>query len=328
MRWQMSLDYELTVGDDCICVTTETTLKRGLPTMAKFPLILLIGLWTALALSANQAGPAKDHDGNALLGELLKEGLDVGGKAKVVFPAPTMDDGLDAAAQKKVMEKLIDKSYELDDFVRNSVVAPNMLRLRNIEPSDPNAPARGVDFWFVAYGDWAKISDKDFLERSWNSAAKENKAKPLAAADLAKRNIVLGADGKNQALGHGTFVLFSKVEVSGTGISSWSKTENSFILAGKVDQRFDKDAEFPNQWRSMKKDDTGANVFGKPQPYHGAGYYMKLTRLREPAGAVFVEGHVIFAEPKGWFDGENVLRSKLPLGVQNQVRALRREFLR
>jgi hypothetical protein len=55
---------------------------------------------------------------------------------------------------------------------------------------------------------------------------------------------------------------------------------------------------------------------------------MKLTRLREPAGAVFVEGHVIFAEPKGWFDGENVLRSKLPLGVQNQVRALRREFLR
>ena len=74
-----------------------------------------------------------------------------------------------------------------------------------------------------------------------------------------------------------------------------------------MDRRFDKDPEFPNQWRSMKKDDDGNTVFGPPQPYHGAYYYMKMTRLHDPKDAILIEGHVIFNEPKGWFEGENAL---------------------
>jgi hypothetical protein len=297
-------------------------------TMMAYSTILTTSLWAAVVLSANQPAPAKNPQENPLFQELLKEGLDVGAKAKVHLPAPTMEEGLDAAGQKKVLEKLIEGSYELDDFLRNSLVAPNMLRMRTIEPSDPQAPARGIDFWFVAYGDWKKISDKDYLEGAWNAAAKESKPKVLTAADLAKRKIALPAEQPNQSFSHGTFTLFSKVEVSGTGQACWSQTASSFIIAGKIDQRFDKDAQFPNQWRSLKKNDDGSTAFGPAHPYHGAGYYMKMTRLREPEGAVFVEVHVIFAEPTAWFDGANFLRSKLPIGVQTQVRALRREFLK
>ena len=67
---------------------------------------------------------------------------------------------------------------------------------------------------------------------------------------------------------------------------------------------------------------------GPPQPYGGAGMYLKITKLHEPAGALFVEQHIVFAEPTGWFDGANLLRSKLPLVVQSNVRDMRREWMK
>ena len=56
--------------------------------------------------------------------------------------------------------------------------------------------------------------------------------------------------------------------------------------------------------------------------------YLKITKLAEPAGAVFAEQHITFVEPHGWFDGENLLRSKLPLSVQENVRSTRKEFIK
>jgi hypothetical protein len=53
---------------------------------------------------------------------------------------------------------------------------------------------------------------------------------------------------------------------------------------------------------------------------------MKITKLKEPAGAIFIEQHIIFAEPTGWFNGANYLRSKLPFAVQKQARNIRGEW--
>ena len=64
----------------------------------------------------------------------------------------------------------------------------------------------------------------------------------------------------------------------------------------------------------------------QPQPYAGLGSYVKATRLAEPAGAVFIEYHVVFAEPQGWFHGANLLRSKLPIVAQDMVRKFRRKM--
>jgi hypothetical protein len=51
-------------------------------------------------------------------------------------------------------------------------------------------------------------------------------------------------------------------------------------------------------------------------------------RERTPVGALFVEQHLIFVEPAGWFDGTNLLRSKFRLVIQDRVRAMRREWAR
>jgi hypothetical protein len=53
---------------------------------------------------------------------------------------------------------------------------------------------------------------------------------------------------------------------------------------------------------------------------------VKATRLAAPAGALFVEYHVVFLEPQGWFRGTNLLRSKLPIVAQDLVRKFRRRM--
>jgi len=39
---------------------------------------------------------------------------------------------------------------------------------------------------------------------------------------------------------------------------------------------------------------------------------VKITRLGEPADAIFVEGHIVFEEPYGWFRGRQRAAIKGP----------------
>jgi hypothetical protein len=41
---------------------------------------------------------------------------------------------------------------------------------------------------------------------------------------------------------------------------------------------------------------------------------------------LLIEVHMVFAEPKGWFEGRNLLRSKLPPVMQDSVRKFRRQL--
>jgi hypothetical protein len=123
-----------------------------------------------------------------------------------------------------------------------------------------------------------------------------------------------------------TFDLLSKVRLTGTSHSYWSRSDDSIIAATMLDPRFTGDADLPNQWQSITRQPDGNVELGEPHPYRGAGEYIKITRLAEPAGALLIEFHVVYVEPKGWFDGSNMLTSKLPAVVQNQIRNMRREL--
>src|SRR5262249_30259224 len=132
---------------------------------------------------------------NPLYKSLLDPGLKVGTDEKTKaefrakFPPPSMPDGLDGAKQKAIITGLIGNDYTYEDFTRKSVVAPQLLKLRDVQPSDPKAPARGVDVWFVAYGDLKALDDDKFLERLVNVGKGEGKGKGLTKDDLAKRKI-------------------------------------------------------------------------------------------------------------------------------------------
>lgn len=282
----------------------------------------------SLLLAAATVGqPANHESANPIYKGLLEPGLVVGADVRVKFPPPAMADGLTAEQQKAVILKVIGSDYAYEEFTRKSVVAPNLTRIGDAKPSDPAAPARTVDVYFVAYGDFAATDDEKFLDRLTRSGGEGGgKGRGLTDADLEKRKIA-APDKKREGIGLVEFDFLEKVRLKLTGHAGWSKTAESIVAAAEVDPRFRGDAEFPNQWQSLSKE-GGQPKVGPAVAYGGAGMYLRITRLHAPAGAIFVEQHIVFAEPTGWFDGANFLRSKLPAAVQINVRNMRREWLK
>jgi hypothetical protein len=282
-----------------------------------------------ILLAVALAGADAHEQVNPLYKELRQTGIPISSASKSPLPAPSMPDGLDAKAQRAAIQKVAGEDYDVEELMRKSVVAAHVLRIRDIAPSDPKAPARGVDTWFIAYGNLETIANKDFLDRLLRANRDEGKARTLSAVDLAKRGItVLPQQEKNESFGHIVFTFLDRVEISATGHSYWSRTTDSIVAASRLDPRFRNDREFPNQWRPIVRNDDGKLEPGAAQPYDGAAYYVKITRLLELRGALFIEGHLIFAEPVGWFEGANLLRSKLPPVIQGQVRSARRELVK
>jgi hypothetical protein len=280
---------------------------------------------TLVLLATTAAQPAATHEErNPLYKSLLDPGVEVGPNIRAKLPTPTMPDGLDAAKQKAAIKALIGDDYSYEEFTRNSVVAPHILKLRDINPSDPKAPARGVDAWFVIHGDLKALDDEKFLERLLSVGRGDGKGDSIKKEDLAKRKIEI-ADEKKEGYGHVAFDFIDKVRIRATGRAMWSRTADSVVVAVEIDPRFKGDKEFPNDWSPITKE-GGMTKYGDTNPWAGSGLYLKITKLADPPGALFCEQHVIFAEPTGWFDGANLLRSKLPPVVQNSVRTMRKEW--
>ena len=267
---------------------------------------------------------------NPLLRTLVTDGVAVTADGRVKLPPPAMSDGLTGPQQKQVIEKVIGADYSYREFTRESVVAPYLLLLNDeLKPSDPKAPTKGVDAYFIVYGDFAATDDEAFLDNVLSlGRGNGDGGTTLTPADLKARGITQEGndEGVRESFGHVTFDVLDRVRLSVTGRAVWTKTADSVIAAVHVDPRFRGDEQFPNRWRSLKRS-GGQLAPGDPQPYGGAALYVKLTRLNEPAGAIFVEQHVVFTEPVGWFGGANLLRSKLPPVIQSNVRSLRREWL-
>ena len=58
----------------------------------------------------------------------------------------------------------------------------------------------------------------------------------------------------------------------------------------------------------------------------GPDFTPQITELKEPAGALFIELHYALEDPYAWYDGKNILRSKLPEAVREKVQAFRRKL--
>lgn len=285
-----------------------------------------------VALSA--AAPARSN-ASPLLAELVEKGVAMPDGSAIPLAAPTMPDGLTPAAQEKAIAAAKPAGATLAQFTMKSSTAPVNVRIRTLKGQD-GATYRAVDLWFVAHGDW----DTLLSEKFGNSLTQKQAAKPAGGADqpgvLVRSGFLTDAEMQTRGLAtkgakagqedrffYTTFTLFDRVEISATRYAVLTRTPTSIVLTTKVDPRFAKDAEYPNEWRSIERDAAAKLVFGPKQSYRGAGFYVKITRLSQPAGTIFVEYHSVFHEPKGWFDGENLLRAKLPTIAQFQVQQFR-----
>ncbi len=296
-------------------------------------LSLAVSLSPAGSCTAGSAAPGqarKDHETlNPLYALLRNKGVPITAQVNAPLPAPTMVDGLSSGMQQAVIKELLGEDIDYHVFTEDLTNAPPIQRpLRNIKGSNPQSPARLLDFYFIAYGTRKKLADKKFLERLVSSDRKKGDGKPLTTEDLKKRGITIAPESeKDEDYAYAAFPVMDRVEVRVVSHSYWTETAESLMLAGRIDDRFTSDADYPNQWRKLTKTVDGLQ-FGPPHPYGAVGYYMKVTQLKEPAGALFCEAHVIFTEPVGWFEGTNQLSSKLPSAVRDMVRKVRQELRR
>lgn len=264
---------------------------------------------------------------NPIYQQLTNAGVRLVDGSTVALPAPTLPDGLDAAAQRQAIGTITDAGHSFEALVRKSVLAPMVLRLSDVKTASGTSTGRHVDLWFVVHADLARIADEEFLRQQIESEAKPNTADSalrltaLSPADLSSRNLVPGA---NERFFFGSIDLFDRLRLQTALRGYQTRAADSVLVAMTVDPRFDADRQFPNCWQSVERDDAGRLQVGQAHPYHAAGGYVKGTRLAEPAGAVFVEYHLVFDELPEWFNGANLLRSKLPIVCQDGVRTFRR----
>jgi hypothetical protein len=294
--------------------------------------MLNTAILSLLILAATPTAPPDSAPDNPVLQELLEQGVTMSDGTSYKLPPPAMGDELAAAAQKAVIEKAGKlKGYSFDDLIDNRTAAPVVLVVRPLkETDDESSTIRSIDLYFVAHGKWDLLVSKEFLDSLSKAKDGDNKNEVvsksgfLTAAEMQKRGLTLESTPEHEMkFVYSTFSLFDQVELSATRLAVATRTKTSLTGAAKMDPRFTDDAEYPNRWRPIERDSDAEIMFGKPHPYTGGGAYAKVTKLLEPADTIFVECHVVYEEPYGWFQGGEMLNSKLPVIVKSKVRTFR-----
>ncbi|MGD0654863.1 MAG: hypothetical protein ABSA16_11000 [Thermoguttaceae bacterium] len=277
---------------------------------------------------------ARAADDNPVFAELLQKGVTMSDGKAYKLPAPAVANDLDAAGQLSAIEKISGGRYTYEDLVQKTSSAPVMIRIRTLKTAEgESATIRAIDVWFVAHGKWETLNSKDFLDSLAKGKDTEgenrivSKSGFLTDEEMQKRNLKLQMpEGQEVKFVYATFSLFDQVEVSTTRYSVVTRGKNNLLVAGRIDPRFNADHDYPNQWRPILRDAAANISLGPPQLYTGAGAYANITRLAEPADSILVEGHIVFEEPYGWFEGGNELRSKAPTMIQQRAKIFRSKF--
>jgi hypothetical protein len=293
---------------------------------------------TAATPAAGGADAAKTED-NPLLREFLAKGIEMPDGSVMKLSPPILSEGIDAAAVKAAIEKIMPMNCSFEDFTAKDSRAPLGLKIRTPKRKKPDYKFRTIDLGFVAYGNWKTLKSEKFFDsllrrdsKAKQSDTSEASAKfgALTKEELAKRGLKsIGGGGREDRYIYSTVSLFDLVEIRATRYGVLTESPTSLVLAAGIDPRFATDAEYPNQWRAIDKDALGQKVLGEKHPYLGAAFYLKATSLSTLPGAIFFEFHSAYNEPKGWFEEEpDKLRRKLPTIVQFKVQQFREKLSR
>jgi len=244
----------------------------------------------------------------------------------------TLRDNMSAEEQHEAITKILG-SLEEERFMRRSIVSPFVFDLRSISKLEQGGHRQQLDVWFVAHGQLKDIEEKKMIDDLTGPEAKQTPGLPevaraLTEAEMQSRNLPFGEqpDGKSHSYGIMGANVLDKVFVTGITKSEYKRTNNSITLLLSLDPTLLNDSQFPARWHSITKTDAGDFQLGDARDYSDLLAAIKVTPLVGVEDALFVEVHVIYAEPFDWFEGRNLLRSKLPPVIQDSVRKFRRKL--
>jgi hypothetical protein len=293
-------------------------------------MLKITGAIVLVALGADPIPVEPAHRQNPVYVQVLNQGLELEGRT-AKLPAPRLVDGQDGGAQRAALRDVAGSDRALDDLLRNSVTAPYIIKVR--DEKTPRATIRIADLWFAVY---AAISQVDPAKEAARSDGKEVEAgnmwfqsRILKASDLSATGIEPAADVSS---GHTWYThihgrLLDRIDFGVTNQVVASQSHESTVIAARTDRAFAKDESNANYWIPLASPRT-AKADSPNRPYAGGISYTKISRLAFKPEALLVEIHTAFVEPNEWFRGAPILRSKLSVIAQDQIRRLRRELSR
>jgi hypothetical protein len=286
----------------------------------------------SLFLAACFAGQAKvepPHDQNTVFTKVLNQGLEAGGQS-IKIPAPRLVDGQTAEDQRAALKELAGSERALDELLRDSVTAPFTIKVHDVKTV--GATVRQADLWFAVHGDLKKV------DLAQEAARTDQKAIEVAnmwfQTRLLKTDELRGAGIRPPDVGSGQNAWYARIhaklldridfEVTNHVVTTLSP--ESIVIASETDPAFANAGSLSNGWKSFTASGASQSESSARQPYSGGISYAKISRVAFRPTALFVEMHVAFVEPDGWFQGAPILRSKFGLVAQDQIRTLRREL--
>jgi hypothetical protein len=294
-------------------------------------------------LQLSVATPARAQGPNPVLNDLLQQGVPLPGNKFQKLRPPSLPDGLTDPQQQQavnaVLAKKLGAPVTFEQFTKKGLNAPLVLLIDDPEFYGAAAPVRTdhtVDLWFCVYGKLATVTDPAFMKAQFNISGSDQIDTLKPEALQARKLVPQKFPGGGEYWVHGQFKIFPSdlvVQLQATAHAVTTSTDASGTLAAMIDQRFNQDKDFPNEWRPVLRNPNGGiqtlpngnPALGAPQLYVSCGAYIKSTPLVGVPGALFIEYHLVYDEPQAWFNGKNLLRSKLPQKALDDVRDFRRK---
>jgi hypothetical protein len=282
----------------------------------------------SLLLLSQTSESAKSAEDNALYRELRTKGATLGGQG-VVLPAPTLRARADAAEEHKVLETVSGGPREIDAFMTDDKTATVVMKSHDLVSDKGVVCVR--DVWFVIRSKLEKIDpERGMSGNTGTHPSTEGDMKitsePIPVKVLALRGITpQKSDTVQELYVSEVGELFKEVFVEATNHVLATRDDDSWVIAFRTDPTFNDDPKLGNRWRPMN-DRGKIRVLGKEAPYEGGCGYTKLTKLNSYPGALLVETHFAFWQPREWFGKSTKLLSKLPAAAKGHVLRVREEL--
>jgi len=286
--------------------------------------IFALYLCQTLLAQGPAAGIEPEHGKNPIYQAVRTVGLNSEGTV-AQLAEPLLRDGMASEDQRASLLKLLESTKALEDFMAPGISAPLKIKLHDWPGTA--GTIRGFDIWFVVHAKLAEVEFDDMAGRDQKGASNDTAGMHFEGHVLEEdelKRLKLTPSGKMDQYSQIECALLDKVEAKLVNRALGTRSDGSLVIATQTVQTLPADDASRNVWRSA--DRRGAKTsFGPWQPYSGFVAYTKISRLDFRPGALFVEIHGAFAEPRGWFNGRAILKSKIAIVANDKIRDLRRE---
>lgn len=279
------------------------------------------------------ATTAQSISQHPVIERLTTEGFSVDDGQRAWLTKPLVTPDMPADAQRQAFSDLVG-SRRLEKYLQNSVVAPFKLKIETVRKTADNSAVRSLDLYFVVRGDLKIINEKELLSGMMGDSEKAKEH--LADSGFETYAETIDGAASNEVPPKGTilsslyryrFPIMDKVVVSGLVRGEGLYVDGALMQSAVTPQDKLNDPMNPTQWLPVPRGAKTDLELGAAQPFLGFQCYMTATQLAFTAKpSVLVECHAAYVEPHGWFDGRNLLASKLPLVMQQNVRDFRRNL--